>query len=210
MVWLKRNWFRVLTHGAALAPLGRMLLDLALGRYFVDAARQITTRTGRVALALMLATLASSPVFTVTGLRQARQVRRALGLYTFLYVTLHFLTFAGWDYGFDFGLLGPAILSQRFVLAGVVTFVIMLALAITSTRGWQARMGKNWQRLHRLFYVAAILDILHFLLLVKDTTRPLRYGGLVGLLLFARIPPVTRALGKVRRLVAPRGAGGPN
>jgi sulfoxide reductase heme-binding subunit YedZ len=118
-----------------------------------------------------------------------------------MYVGLHLLIFAGWDYGFDLRLLGPAIFTQRFVIVGLVTFLILLALAVTSTPAWQKRLGKNWKRLHQLFYLAAVLDIVHFLLLVKDTRRPLRYGVVVALLLIARIPPIRKALAALRRFL---------
>ena len=148
---------------------------------------------------LLVLSLACTPVHTVTGFKQVRRVRRALGLYSFLYLCLHLLTFVGWDYGFDLALLGPAILDQRFVLVGFATLLILLPIAITSTRGWQRRLGKNWRRLHRLFYVAAILDIVHFLWLVKDARTPLRYGAIVALLLIVRIPRVRSGLSAFRR-----------
>jgi sulfoxide reductase heme-binding subunit YedZ len=127
------------------------------------------------------------------------RVRRALGLYAFLYVSVHFFVFAAWDYGFDLRLLGPAIFSQRFVLPGLVAGLLLLSLAITSTRRFQRRMGSKWKRLHRLAYVAAALAVLHFFWLVKDTRRPLLYGAVLALLLLVRLPIVRRAFIKLRR-----------
>jgi sulfoxide reductase heme-binding subunit YedZ len=74
----------------------------------------------------------------------------------------------------------------------------LLALAITSTQGWQKRLGKNWKRLHRLVYLASILAIVHFIWLVKDNREPLRYGAVVALLLIVRIPIIKKALNNVR------------
>jgi sulfoxide reductase heme-binding subunit YedZ len=122
-----------------------------------------------------------------------------LGLYAFLYVSVHFFVFAGWDYGFDLGLLGPAIFSQRFVLPGLVAGLLLVPLAVTSTRGFQRRMGSSWKWLHRLSYAAAILAVVHFFWLVKDTRRPLRHGAVLALLLFVRLPVTRRAFGKLRR-----------
>jgi sulfoxide reductase heme-binding subunit YedZ len=85
-----------------------------------------------------------------------------------MYAALHFMTFVGLDYAFDFGLLGPAIFDQRFVIVGFAAFLLLLALALTSTRGWQKRLGRKWKRLHMLVYLAGGLVIVHFLWAVKD------------------------------------------
>jgi sulfoxide reductase heme-binding subunit YedZ len=131
-------------------------------------------------------------------------LRRPLGLYAFMYAGLHFLIFVGLDYGFDLDLIGQAILNQRYVLVGFAAGLLLLLLAITSTRGWQKRLGKNWKRLHRLAYLAAILAIVHFMWLVKDIREPLRYGAVVALLLIVRIPVIRRALNNVRRQLTTR------
>jgi sulfoxide reductase heme-binding subunit YedZ len=127
------------------------------------------------------------------------RVRRALGLYAFLYVSVHFIVFAVWDYGLDLGLLGPAIFSQRFVLPGLAAGLLLLPLAMSSTRGFQKRMGGRWKGLHRLAYVAAILAVLHFFWLVKDTRKPLLYGAVLALLLLLRLPIVRGAVVELRR-----------
>ena len=194
----RANWLQVLTHVGALLPLAR------LGWYywqglFIDLVKKVTTTTGRAALVLLVLSLAATPISAILGIRKVLRVRRALGLYAFLYAALHFLTFIGLDYGFDLGLLGPAIFSQRFVLAGMATLLLLLPLAITSTRGWQRRLGKNWKRLHRLAYVAGILAVVHFVWVVKDAREPLRYGAVVGILLIARIPWVRKTVGNARR-----------
>ena len=121
-----------------------------------------------------------------------------MGLYAFLYASLHGLTFVGWDYGFDLRLLKPAILGQRFVLAGSAAFLLLLPLAITSTQGWRRRLGKNWRRLHRLVYLASIAVIVHFVWLSKDPRRALQYGTVLALLLVVRIPVVNKTLKKAR------------
>ena len=184
---LRANWLRILIHVGALTPLARLAWSYWQGLFF-DPIRQITSSTGKTALVLLMLSLACTPI-AVLGFKRMMRVRRALGLYAFLYAVLHFMTFAGWDYGFDLQLLKPAILDQRFVLAGSAAFLLLLPLAVTSTPGWQKRLGKNWKRLQRLVYLANILAILHFVWLVKDPREPLRYGGIVALLLILRIPP---------------------
>jgi sulfoxide reductase heme-binding subunit YedZ len=134
-------------------------------------------------------------------------VRRALGLYSFLYVSLHFLTFIGLDYQFDLDLIAGAIFDQRFVLAGFVTGLLLLPLALTSTKGFQKRLGKHWKLVHRLVFLAVILDLIHYAWLVKDIREPLRYAAVVALLLVLRIPRVRAAASQLRhQLAPPRGA----
>jgi sulfoxide reductase heme-binding subunit YedZ len=195
---LKARWLQILTHVAALLPLAWLLWDYWQGLFIVDPIREITTRTGKTALILLILSLACTPIYTIFGFKQALRVRRALGLYAFMYAGLHFLTFVGLDYGFDLGLIRQDILDQRYVLVGFAAGLLLLLLAITSTQGWQKRLGKNWKRLHRLVYLAGILAIVHFVWLVKDIREPLRYGAVVALLLIVRIPIIRRAIGTAR------------
>jgi sulfoxide reductase heme-binding subunit YedZ len=205
----KTNWLRILTHIGALLPLARLAWYYWQGKFIIDPIQEITTYTGRTALILLILSLACTPINVLFGFRQIIRVRRALGLYAFMYIVLHFLTFVGWDYGFDLALLGPAIFDQRFVLAGFAAFLLLLPLAITSTQSWRKRLGKNWKRLQRLVYLVNVLAILHFLWLVKDPREPLRYGVVVALLLAVRIPAVRKTINNVQRqLKTRRGANG--
>ncbi|MCK4976213.1 MAG: ferric reductase-like transmembrane domain-containing protein, partial [Anaerolineales bacterium] len=103
----------------------------------------VTLRTGKTALVLLVLTLAVTPINTLFGFRQLLKVRRALGLYTFLYISIHFAIFIGLDYVFDLELILEAIFEKRFALIGFITGLIMLPLALTSTRWWMKRLGKN-------------------------------------------------------------------
>jgi len=193
-VW---RWLLVATHLAALAPL--VLLALAWGRGSLGAnpIREITLRTGRAALTFLLLSLAVTPVRLLTGSTAVRRLRKPLGLYAFLYVSLHLLTYVGLDFGFNLSFLWPDITQKRFVQVGLVAFLLLLPLAITSTRRWQKRLGRNWRRLHRLVYLAAALAVLHFFWLVKgDWRRPLAAAIALGLLLLSRLPPIRKALSK--------------
>jgi len=204
MAVLKKNWLRVVTHIGALAPLAILIVKYASGDYLVAPARQIITSTGRTAIVLVILSLACTPVSFITGFKRFLRVRAALGLYAFGYLTLHLLVYVGWDYGFDMALLIRDLPYQRYVIVGMITYLLLTPLAVTSTRAWQHRMGKRWQHLHRLFYLAALLDIVHFLWLAKDPGRPLRYGALVVLLLLIRLKPirqwVVRVRGRISRL----------
>jgi sulfoxide reductase heme-binding subunit YedZ len=201
---LEARWLQILTHVAALLPLAWLLWDYWQGLFIVDPVREITTRTGKTALILLILSLACTPINTIFGFKQVMHVRRALGLYAFMYAGLHFLTFIGLDYGFDLDLIGQTILDQRYVLVGFAAGLLLLPLAITSTQGWQKRLGKNWKRLHRLVYLAGILAIVHFMWLVKDIREPLRYGVVVALLLIVRIPVIRRAVSNARYQIKKR------
>jgi sulfoxide reductase heme-binding subunit YedZ len=198
LAWLRASWLRLLVHVGALLPLAWTIWQYWQGLFLVDPVREITTRTGKTALILLVLTLACTPLHTLFGVKQVLRVRRTLGLYTFLYASLHFATFVWLDYGFDFFLLWEAIFAQRYVVVGFAAGLILMALAITSTQGWQRRLGRNWKRLHRLIYLASVLVVVHFAWLVKDLREPLRYGAVVALLLVLRIPRVRKALSRTR------------
>ena len=109
------------------------------------------------------------------------------------------MNFVALDYRFNFGLILGDISGKRFVLAGLVAFLILLILAVTSTKSWVGYLGKNWQRLHWLVYVAGVLAVTHFLWQVKaDTREPLIYGALVAFLLLLRAPPIRRFISKIQ------------
>ncbi len=196
---LKAHGLQVLVHIGALSPLAQLIWDYVGDLFIVDPVLEITARTGRTALILLLLSLACTPINTLLGFRSVLRVRRALGLYAFMYAGLHFLTFVGLDYGFDFDLLGPAIFDQPYVVVGFTAFLLLLALAITSTRGWQKRLRKNWKRLHQLVYLAGALVIVHFLWLVKDPREPLRYGAILASLFLVRVPRVKMIVKGARR-----------
>lgn len=197
---LRAVWLRIVVHVGALAPLVVLAWAYARNRLTFDPIREITLRTGRYGMVLLILSLACTPVAVVVGFRRVLRVRRALGLYAFLYTGLHLLMFAGLDYGFNFRLIGRAVLQKRFVQVGLVTFVILLPLAVTSTNRWVKRLGKNWKRLHRLVYAAAILDVLHFVWVVKaGNPRPLPYAVLLVLLLVVRLRRVREALVGLRK-----------
>jgi sulfoxide reductase heme-binding subunit YedZ len=196
---LKARWLQILTHVAALLPLALLVRDYARNQLTANPIREITLRTGKSALILLVLSLACTPIHTLFGLKQVIKLRRPLGLYAFLYASLHVLMFVGPDYGFDLGLIAEEIATRRFLQVGLVAFLILLPLAATSTRGWVKRLGKNWKRLHRLVYLAALLVVVHFVWVVKaDIREPLLYGAVVVSLLIVRIPGVRNAVNNCR------------
>src|SRR5919205_3482280 len=180
MLALRRNWLRVLTHAGAWIPLAVLIWDGVHDRLTVNPIQEISFRTGKTALVLLILCLACTPLNTLFGMKQVLPLRRPLGLYAFMYACLHLFTFAVVDYGLDAGLIKQAIVEKRYVLVGFAAFLLLMPLAMTSTQGWMRRLGKRWKVLHRLVYLAAPLVIVHFVWLVKaDIREPLLYGALV-------------------------------
>jgi sulfoxide reductase heme-binding subunit YedZ len=180
--------FLIAVHAAALAPLAWLGVALARGQLGFNPIREAILRTGRYALALLVVSLACTPVYWLTRWRQARVARKWAGLYGTFYAVLHLLVFAGWDYGFQWELIWLDVREKQFIWAGLLALAILIPLAITSTPRAMRRMGKRWKRLHRLVYLADLLAVAHFLLLVKaDLRRPLVYAAIVGALLVVRV-----------------------
>jgi sulfoxide reductase heme-binding subunit YedZ len=201
----KLSLFQIAVHLVAWVPLALIVKDALQDNLTANPIQDLTLRTGKAALWLLVLSLAATPVNTVFGFRPALKVRRALGLYAFFYVLLHFLIFTGLDYLFDPALILGAIFEKRFALAGLGAFLLLLPLAITSTKGWMKRLGKSWKQLHRLVYLAALLAITHYIWSVKsDIRQPLAFGAAVLLLLVARLPAVRRTTTRLRGWFASR------
>ena len=200
MIWIRSKWRLLATHGGALLPLAILLFDWYMGNLTANPIRAATLRTGKSALVLLMLGLACTPLNTFLGLSWVLPLRKWFGIYAAFYTGIHFLIFAGLDYGFDLVLLRDAIFEKRYAVVGFASGVILLALAMTSTQGWKKRLGNRWKQLHRLVYLAASLAVVHYLWLAKSNlSEPLLYGVIVVLLLVLRIPPISR-LGRRLRL----------
>jgi sulfoxide reductase heme-binding subunit YedZ len=186
--YLEKNWFLLAVHVASLWPLAWLLWDFFMGN-LIDPLGEITNRTGYTALVLLVLSLAATPLNTLTGFRKLVQARKWFGLYGFFYVVLHLFTFIGLDYAFNFEyIFGDALLSKRYVIVGFTAFLRLIPLAITSTKGWQRRLGRNWTRLHRLVYVAGAAGVVHFIWIQKsDITEPLKWAAALAVLLGIRV-----------------------
>lgn len=193
--WLRLTRLQWIVYTVALLPLALLIFDALAGRLSVNPIQDATLRTGKTALILLVASLACTPLNTVFGLRQALKVRRGLGLLAFFYAAIHFGIFIGVDYGFDLYLVGLELAEKRYVLVGAAALLILLLLAITSTKGWQRRLGKRWKSLHRWVYPAGVLVILHYAWVQKaDIRQPLLWGVLLAGLLLLRVNAVKRPL----------------
>ncbi|MCS6828641.1 MAG: sulfoxide reductase heme-binding subunit YedZ [Caldilinea sp.] len=182
---------------AGLTPLLWLLWRAASGGLGVDPVNTINNVTGRAALITLFLSLSCTPLSAIFGFRRALTVRKSLGLMAFLYASLHLLNFVGLDYGLNLKLIvQDALLNKPYILAGGLAFLLLLPLAITSTRGWMKRLGKRWKQLHRLVYVVGVLAVLHFFWQAKVAERwePMAYAVLLALLLLVRIPQIRRKL----------------
>ena len=195
------DWLlRLFVHICALVPLAWLVWDFVTNNLTANPIRAATLRTGKAAIVLLVLTLAVTPFYTIFRFKPVLTIRRTLGLYAFLYVSIHFLIFTGIDYGFNPGLLNEALFQKRYAVVGLAAGLILLSLAFTSTRGWMKRLGKKWKQLHRLIYLASVLAVFHFIWLVKgDKMQPLWYGAVVLLLLLARVPAIRSRLAGLRR-----------
>ena len=197
------DWLRIATHIGALIPLALLLWDGYHNHLTANPIQEITFRTGKTAIILLGLSLLCTPLNIVLGWKAVLPLRRPLGLYAFFYVCLHLLIFAVLDYGLDWGLIQQTIAEKRYVLVGFAAFLLLVPLALTSTKGWQKRLGKRWKQLHRLVYLVALLAVIHFVWLVKsDIREPLLYGLILAVLLVLRISSVRRAITRLRSRLA--------
>ena len=167
-----------------LAPLLHLVWRGVYGSLGTNPVETITHGTGDWALRLLLITLTITPLRRITGNNWLIRLRRLLGLYAFFYVCLHFVTYIWFDQYFDWAEIVRDIPKRPFITVGFAGFVLLLPLAFTSTNAMMRRLKKNWQRLHKLVYVIAVLGVLHFLWLVKaDVREPAIYGVVLVVLL---------------------------
>jgi sulfoxide reductase heme-binding subunit YedZ len=148
-----------------------------------------THLTGDWTLRFLVITLAITPLRKLLGLPDLIRFRRPLGLFAFFYGCLHLLTYLWFDKLFDFHEIWKDVARRRFITVGFAAFVLMVPLALTSTKGWIRRLGgKRWQLLHRLIYVTACAGVVHYYWLVKSDIRlPVLYAALVAALLLYRL-----------------------
>lgn len=193
------RWFKVGIFLACLAPLARLLWrffgahptnlqswGVGLGANPIES---ITHSTGDWTLIFLLITLAITPLRKLTGLTWLIRYRRMLGLFAFFYGTLHLTTYVWLDKFFDVHEMLADVAKRRFITAGLTGFVLMLPLALTSTR-WSIRKlgGKRWRALHRLIYFSAMAGVIHYIWLVKaDLRKPLQYAFVLTVLLSYRV-----------------------
>jgi len=176
---------------ACLAPFVLLVLrtleigGLSLG---ADPAAEVLKTCGMTGLNLLMLTLCVTPIRRATGFNRLVTLRRMLGLFSFFYLCLHFLTYIGLYIQFDWSTLLEDIGKRPYITVGFTALVLMVPLAVTSTNRFQRRLGRRWVKLHKLVYAIAILAVVHYWWQVKlDVSDPLLYGVLLAGLFFARL-----------------------
>ena len=165
-----------------------------------DPGKVLVDRLGLGTLVLLLITLSMTPLQKLTGWAGWIAVRRQLGLWCFAYVVLHLSGYMAFILGFEWSQLGVELRKRPYIIVGALGFLCLLALAVTSNRYSQRRLGVRWKKLHRLVYVILGLGLLHMLWIVRaDLTEWAVYASIGALLLVLRIPLVAR---RIPRLVA--------
>ena len=187
-----------LVHIGSLAPLLVGLWDFWQRNLGANPILEITHRTGKTAITLLILSLVISPLRLVLNWVQINKLRRPLGLYAAFYAGIHFSIFLILDYGFQWEAIMAASLKNKFIWIGFSAGLILLILSITSWKPLQKKMGKRWKPLHRFVYASGILAALHFILAVKPgVLRPWPYAFIMLVLLLFRLKSVQAWVKKV-------------
>jgi len=177
--------FRGVVFAAALVPAAALVYWTFTGDLTANPIEFITDTTGTTALSLLVITLTVTPLRRITGRNELIRLRRMLGLFAFFYACLHMLTWVVLDWFFDVASMVTDVLTRPFITLGMTTFLLLLPLAVTSTAGMIRRLGRRWQQLHRLVYVAAVTAVIHFWWVVKADFRQPRLWALALCVLLA-------------------------
>ncbi|HAV75735.1 MAG TPA: sulfoxide reductase heme-binding subunit YedZ [Anaerolineae bacterium] len=183
-----------------------LIFDFFTGNLSANPIQELEQRTGRHAITLLVLSLACTPLNTLFKWSEPLKRRRALGLYTFMYVTIHVLIYVDLDYGLAWSFIVQDVIEKPRLIVGFLAFLMLIPLAITSFDIWKKRLGKNWKRLHKTIYLIAPIVVLHYawskkgdlFALQGEIVRPLIYGLIVVMFLILRIPQVRKAVASLR------------
>ena len=183
-------WAKWMLFGLSLLPLLRLIALGFQDRLSANPIEFITRATGDWTLYFLCLTLAVTPLRRLTGLNALIRFRRMLGLFTFFYASLHFLTFIWFDHFFDLAEMTRDVLKRPFIAMGFSAFMLLVPLALTSNDFMLRKLGRRWSLLHRLIYLVAILAVLHFWWMragKHNFAEPLVMGAVVAALLGLRL-----------------------
>src|SRR5581483_9352812 len=182
------RYFKPVVFLACLGPVGRLIWLYFHGGLGANPIEFITHSTGDWTLIFLLITLSVTPLRKLTHLYWLISFRRMFGLFAFFYGTLHLTTYVWLDKFFDVHEMVKDITKRKFITAGMTAFVLMIPLAVTSTKWAIRKLGKRWQLLHRLIYFSAAAGVIHYIWLVKaDLKKPLEYAAVLGALFLYRV-----------------------
>lgn len=184
---------KVVVFALCLLPLAGMAWDVYRETLGPDPVAALEHRSGDWALRLLLVTLAVSPLRQLSGVAVVLRLRRMLGLFAFFYASLHFAIYLFVDLGGFWRQVFEEIVKRPYITVGFLAWLLLLPLAVTSTKGMMRRLGRNWARLHTLVYPIGLLAVLHYLWLVKSGQKiavrePLIYLAIYLVLMAFRVP----------------------
>jgi sulfoxide reductase heme-binding subunit YedZ len=193
-------------HIYAWQGLAVLLFDLLAHHLTANPLQAIQQRTGRHALTLLVLSLACTPVANITGWREPLKRSRTLGLYAFMVAFTHVLIFLDLDNGLAWNYFVQTVVEKWYIIFGMLAFLMLVPLAITSFDIWKVRLGRRWKRLHQIVYVIVPIVVIHYALSVKgdifhlrgNILRPFIYGMIVVALLVLRLPFIRRFFAGLR------------
>ncbi len=176
--------------------LGVLLFQFLTNHLTANPLQAIQQRTGRLALMLLVLSLACTPVSKITGWREPLKRNRTLGLYAFMVAFLHILVFLDLDNGIAWDFFVQTVIEKWYIIFGFTAFILLIPLAMTSFDIWKSRLGKKWKRLHQIVYIIVPIVVLHYALSVKGDifhlrgaiAQPMNYALAVLALLILRLP----------------------
>ena len=193
---IKFDWSKIIVNILGFIPMAWLLVSWSIGKLGPNPIQRSQIFLGDTALIMLLVSLSITPIKNVTGYARLGRYKRTIGLLAFYYAATHVFIYAVIDYQLDLKLLWQSFLHLWYLWAGVPAFLLLLTLAITSFKKMKVKLGKKWKPLHRFVYLAGVLVVIHYLLVMKGgsaiaggtTVKPLIAGGVLILLLIARLP----------------------
>ena len=183
-----KKYFKPSVFILSTVPFIIIVYKIFLNKLGPEPIKQITHHTGEWTLLFIIFTLAISPLKQITNMNIWISIRRMLGLFVFFYASLHMLTYVGLDYRFDINEISKDILTKRFIFVGFAAWLLLVPLALTSSKKMMNILKHYWKKIHRLIYLIALLGVTHFIWLVKkDITEPLIYLLIILFLLAFRV-----------------------
>ena len=183
-----RNYIKIPIFFLSLLPILIIFYQIIFNQLGPEPVKEITHVTGNWTLRFIIITLAMSPLQKFTKLNFWISYRRMFGLFVFFYASAHMMTYVGIDYRFDWSSIGDDIVKKKFIFAGFLAWLLLVPLALTSSKRMIRLLRDKWKKLHKLIYIISLLGIIHYLWLVKVVTvEPLIYLIIIVILLTLRV-----------------------
>jgi len=183
-----RNYIKISIFFLSLLPILIIFYQIIFNQLGPEPVKEITHVTGNWTLRFIIITLAMTPLQKFTKLNFWITYRRMFGLFVFFYASAHMMTYVGIDYRFDWSSIGDDIIKKKFIFAGFLAWLLLVPLALTSSKRMIRLLRDKWKKLHKLIYIISLLGIIHYLWLVKVVTiEPLIYLIIIVILLTLRV-----------------------